>query len=322
MPRYRNEFKWSSQDHSRLLDIISGMSASHPEEFLQIETAALKVLKLYRTSENITEEQSKMLDDIGRDWYIDQKTGGVVVNYMYAEDWGLTKSGWGEEKPKAVRKRLAKFEKLKEIKFSYVSNLSIRRCSPKLNTLWYGFPQKCRSFDCSGNNIRSLQYGPKEALDYDCSHNELTSLSEVPSNVEVLACVSNKITTLSTIRSKNLLKLKCQHNELTNLIGCPPVKNWLDVSNNKLVSVEGAPMNLTLRDIDFSGNLVSEKTLKLAFNAMKKAKGDYAKGLSKIWKNIPPDDQIHMYQDNSYLTEEDVRRYTNLKKYSEIKTFI
>lgn len=316
----RYEFKWTSSNKSSLQNLISGMERRHPEEYSAIQAISEKLFNAYRTSDRITEEQAQLLDRMKNDWHIDPENGGVVINYLYADDIGLLKKGWGDESRGERKKRRDYFEKVKEIEFSYVYSLSVRSC--KFKKFWKNFPKRCNSFSCYGNGLTSLKGGPTDVKDYECSFNKLTSLSGIPKNVEHLSCSNNSVSTLSTLRVKKLKKLDCRNNDLTDLVGCPEVTEGLNVSKNKLTSVKGAPLNLTLRELDFSKNVVSEKTLKLAFNAMKKAKGDYELGLSKIWKNIPVEDKLHMYQDNPYLSEDDVKKYASLKKYSNIKNLI
>ena len=55
---------------------------------------------------------------------------------------------------------------------------------------------------------------------------------------------------------------------------------------------------------------------------MKAAGGDYSKGLLKIWKKIPLEDQIHMYNDLPTVTEEDVRKYEAFRNFMSIKDVI
>ena len=113
--------------------------------------------------------------------------------------------------------------------------------------------------------------------------------------------------------------LDCSNNLLTSFEGCTNVKRTLKCANNKLVSMRGAPCNLSLRDLNLKGNPVSEKTLKTVYKTMKDCKGDYDTALTKIWHRIPQSDQILMYRDNPNLTEKEIRAYEALSKYSKIK---
>ena len=314
-------FKWTNYSVKTLESLIKGMEEHHPEDYKKIKEISDRLLLYYRGDNILTEKQKNTLDSLTKDWYISPENGGVNMGYMYASDWGLAiKNYWEDDTESARKKRLKLFEDLKKIKFNEVYSLSLRSCG--LEEFWPNMPKRTSRFDCSYNKIESLVGGPEYASEYDFCGNNIKSFDGLPDNVKELDCSHNPIEDFSTLKVKELLRFRCRDTHIKNLIGCPKVTTFLDVSGCKLTSVEGAPLNLTLREVNFGENVVGEKTLKLAFNSMKKAKGDYGKGLSKIWKKIPIEDQIQMYKDNPSLTNDEVKKYYNLKKYFDIKTFI
>jgi hypothetical protein len=314
-------FKWTSSQKTALENLISGMSKEHPEQHAQIIAASDFLFAKYRKSDSLTDDEIRLLDSASNNWYIDPENGGVVTDHMYSDDWGLSSRTWNKEGAKEKKQRENDAKIARDIKFSFISSISIRSC--KVSKFWSNFPKKCRRFDGSHNNLKSLKGGPVKVLDnYDCSYNELKSLEGAPIKVESMSCNKNSITSLSGLRVKKMESLKCSHNQLTDLVGCPEITDWLDVSFNQLISVKGAPINLNLRQLNFKGNLVSEKTLKMVFNSMKKERGDYETGLSKVWKKIPVDDRLHMFQDNPELSDGEIKRYSNLRRYNNLKDLI
>ena len=315
------KFKWTTSHKNALENLIHGMSKEHPEQYHQIISASNFLFEQYRKGNKLSEDEIKLLDVASHNWYIDQENGNVVIDHMYSDDWCLNSRSWTKEKSKDKKRREENAKIVQGIVFSYVGSVSIR--SSKVSKFWPNFPKKCGRFDGSHNKLKTLKGGPIAVKEtYDCSYNELKDLEGAPIKVKSISCNKNSITSLTGLRVKNLESLKCQHNELTDLVGCPEITEYLDASFNQLTSVKGAPINLTLRQLSFRGNVVSEKTLKIAFNSMKKEKGDYGKGLSKIWKKIPIEDQIHMFEDNPYLSEEEIKKLSNLKRYNNLKNLI
>ena len=144
-------------------------------------------------------------------------------------------------------------------------------------------------YDCSKNRITSLKYmGVHEAHTLDCSENKIKSLIGMPKKVSILRCHKNK---------------------LRSLEGCGEVERELNVSSNLLVSLKGCPINLSLRDINFKNNPVTEGTLKMVYREMRKNGGDYESALNKVWKSIPLKDQYLMYKDNPGLGERERKGY-------------
>lgn len=170
-------------------------------------------------------------------------------------------------------------------------------------------PENVRRFDCSGNNIRSLKNGPKFVDYYDCSKNQITSLKSMEiEELREFDCSSNKLKSLHGM-PKKVGFLRCQKNKLTSLEGCGEVSRELDLRWNQIVSLKGCPVNLSLRNINFKNNPVSEPTLKMVYREMRKNGGNYESALDKVWKSIPLEDKCLMYKGNPSLTEREAKGY-------------
>ena len=100
------------------------------------------------------------------------------------------------------------------------------------------------SFDCSGNNLTSLENCPKTVGgNFGCGFNNLTSLEGSPSSVGgFFLCSRNKLTTLEGGPVKVGVDFYCSGNNLTSLVGAPSsVGGNFDCSGNNLTSLAGAP---------------------------------------------------------------------------------
>jgi hypothetical protein len=326
MARNNNEVGWNSIQHKDLLNLITTIKKTDPEEFRAIYDAAHKLLDKYTNPEVLSQEIKDVLNGFSNPWRFDHDNNHVIVDgSISGKDLALAEDyGWNTEENKSQKKKREERAKIvQSIKIGSCSSLYMRYV--KLEEFYPNIPQRIEyNFDCSNNKLKSLKNGPKYARDYNCANNKLTSLKHISKNVEGdLTCYKNEITTLKGSEITTVVRrLDCSNNKLKNLIGCPQIASSLNVSGNRLVSMRGAPLNLTLRDITLKNNVVSEKSLKLAFNGMKAAGGDYSKGLLKIWKKIPVEDQIHMYMDLPDVTEADIRKYEGVKKYLSLKDLI
>ena len=314
----RKNFIWNSHKHEALMSSISGMHESDPEEFKIISEAASEILKKYTNCDFLDDEAKEALSKLRSGWHSDTKNESIIVDgSLDSSDFRMDEPySWQKKETRAEKaKRIKSAEAMQRIKFKSCSSLYIRRCN--LVKLWENLPRNVTYFDCSGNSLKSLKDGPQKVKSYICSSNKLKSLKYIAKEIkQEINCSNNEITTLTDIKISTAIEvLKCHSNKLESLEGCPPINGKLNVSYNKLVSMKGAPLNLTLRDIDLRGNVVSDKSLKLAFNAMKAAKGDYSAGLLKIWNKIPPEDQMHMYPYLPDVTNDISARYEALKKY-------
>jgi len=94
-------------------------------------------------------------------------------------------------------------------------------------------------FDCSYNNLTSLEGCPKTIGDYfDCDNNMLTSLVGGPETV--------------------VDYFDCSYNELTSLLGSPKTLGGdFDCSNNNLISLEGSPKMIGCNFYCRNNNLTS-----------------------------------------------------------------
>lgn len=316
---------WNAELHKKVIGAIEGLNETDSEEFRAIFDASHRLLKKYNDPPHLSEDVKTILNGFSSSWNFDYSTESVNIDGTLASaDLGLeSRSRWYREESKKDKKlRLAIFKTMKDVKFGNCRYFSIRHSG--LKQLWPALPRKVSyHFDCSHNELTSLKNGPDWVSEYDCSNNKLTSLKYISKYIDGdLKCSYNEITSLEPLKNLSLATLNCADNKLRDLVGCPEIRRRLVVSHNKLVSMKGAPINLTLRDIDLEGNVVSSKSLKLAFNAMKAADGDYSKGLLKIWKKIPLEDQIHMYNDLPTVTEDDVRKYEAFRNFMSIKDVI
>lgn len=87
--------------------------------------------------------------------------------------------------------------------------------------------QYYNNFDCSNNDLKSLQNAPQEVgFDFDCSYNELTSLEGAPVKVgEDMDCRNNSLISLNGAPQKISGDFKCKGNPaLKSLTGIGLVK--------------------------------------------------------------------------------------------------
>ena len=97
------------------------------------------------------------------------------------------------------------------------------------------------SFDCSDNQLTSLEGCPKEVKkDFFCSHNQLTSLEGAPQKVHDFYCSDNQLTSLEGCPKEVRGDFDCSNNQLTSLEGAPQeVGRSFDCSYNQLTSLKG-----------------------------------------------------------------------------------
>ena len=97
-------------------------------------------------------------------------------------------------------------------------------CSHNQLTSLEGAPEEVGSyFNCRYNNLTSLEGGPKKVdKNYSCRNNELTSLEGGPKEVGgTFNCNCNNLTSLVGAPEKVGGDFFCEDNELTTLEGCP-----------------------------------------------------------------------------------------------------
>ena len=131
-------------------------------------------------------------------------------------------------------------------------------------------------FDCSGNQLTSLEGAPQEVGgSFDCSNNKITSLGGAPQ--EVVGDIFGG-------------RFDCSYNQLTSLEGAPQeVGGSFYCRYNKLTSLEGAPQKVGW-NIFFSNNPISVETLELVWRTMCDKKIDYWTALVILKNNIGKND--------------------------------
>jgi hypothetical protein len=80
--------------------------------------------------------------------------------------------------------------------------------------------------------------------DFNCSHNQLTTLEGSPKSVNYFNCSHNQLTTLQG-SPKSVNYFYCSHNKLTTLEGSPNIIRFINCSHNKLTTLEGSPQSVT-----------------------------------------------------------------------------
>lgn len=120
--------------------------------------------------------------------------------------------------------------------------------SCKLKSL-KGFPHSVAGkFDCSYNLLRTLEGGPTDVNSYDCSGNELRSLKWIASTISLnLDCSGNKLESLKHSPEKIGGHIDCSNNKLKSLKHVPNSEGTgtgIDCSNNKLTSLKHSPIHM------------------------------------------------------------------------------
>jgi len=109
------------------------------------------------------------------------------------------------------------------------------------------------TFSCNGDvnlyrlNLPQLPVKFKEIKgSFDCSHNNLTSLQGAPAHVGgSFYCNANKLTSLEGAPQFVSGTFYCSHNNLTSLQGAPAhVGDSFSCSHNNLTSLQGAPAHV------------------------------------------------------------------------------
>jgi Leucine-rich repeat (LRR) protein len=314
---------WHKSHHDSLMRTISNLGSKDHSEYLKIKEISHGLLEKYTRGIELTEEQRKFIDCCLGDWWIDDNgtisSDGTLNIIPYNWSYGLyyDDDDYDESSSRSNKEFM---NILNTFRFGNIHSLYIsedikkfgdwtpksvdylRVSNNKLKSLIGGPEHVTKSYDFSRNSVSSLKGSPKSAvIDFDCSKNKLKTLKGMPPEVT---------------------HLDCSDNLLTSLEGFTKVTKSLNCKNNKLVSLKGISCDLSVRNMQFKGNPVSERTLKAVYNLMKKCNGDYEVALSKIWGRIPQNEQILMYKDNPNLTEKEVKAYSALHKYSEIENMI
>jgi hypothetical protein len=118
---------------------------------------------------------------------------------------------------------------------------------PKLTKIPLKFNNVDGYFDCSLNNLTTLEGSPKEvSFDFDCSHNQLITLEGGPEFVHIdFCCHNNKLTSLKGGPEFVGGGFDCSSNQLTTLKGAPNEVMYFNCLSNKLTTLKGGPKKVT-----------------------------------------------------------------------------
>ena len=134
------------------------------------------------------------------------------------------------------------------------------------------FGQVSLYFDCSTNELKSLEGAPQICETFDCSHNELKSLEGLPDGFKVGG------------------SFYCYNNELKSLKGLP----------------DGFMVG---RDFECYDNPISERAIKGVVKRMGDKKISLEQAVAEYWESIPEDDKIYLAKHHPTLPEKDKRIY-------------
>ena len=160
-----------------------------------------------------------------------------------------------------------------------------------------GFVDVDGDFNCrySGlKNLMGVRFGSVSG-NFDCSNNQLTSLEGAPQEVgKDFDCYSNQLTSLEGAPQEVGRDFSCENNKLTSLEGAPQeVGKDFDCYDNKLTSLEGAPQEVGGSFYCFNNQLTSLKGIPFV-------NGDIDIEPNPIWKLISPHwDQIESMETGS-----------------------
>ncbi len=94
-------------------------------------------------------------------------------------------------------------------------------------------PSNLRIFNCSANNLTTLQLNAPNLQQLQCANNNLTTLQLNAPNLQQLHCANNKLITLQ-LNTPNLLDMYCNNNKLITLQLDIPTLQTLHCNNNEL----------------------------------------------------------------------------------------
>jgi hypothetical protein len=130
------------------------------------------------------------------------------------------------------------------LKFNKV-NGSFDCSNNNLETL-EGSPKYVKNmFNCSRNKLTNLHFASKKSESFVCNRNMITSLEGCPESVEKLFyCQENNLTTLKGGPESVGMEFSCWNNDLSSLEGCPKyVGKDFDCSFNEIVNLKHTPDN-------------------------------------------------------------------------------
>jgi len=158
------------------------------------------------------------------------------------------------------------------------------RYSGLKNLMGVRFGSVSGNFDCSNNQLTSLEGAPQEVgKDFDCYSNQLTSLEGAPQEVgRDFSCENNKLTSLEGAPQEVEKDFVCYDSKLNSLEGAPQeVGGDFSCFGNKLTSLEGAPQKVGENFYCSSNKLTSLKGIPFV-------NGDISLDLNPIWNLISP----------------------------------
>lgn len=114
-----------------------------------------------------------------------------------------------------------------------------------------GAPKIVKSFSCENNQLTNLVGGP-EIVDfgYECSNNQLTSLKGCAQKLLYLNCSKNQLTHLE-FAPQYVGLLTCKENKITSFKGLEKTKisDGVIANNNQITNLEGLPFNIKALNI-------------------------------------------------------------------------
>jgi len=160
-------------------------------------------------------------------------------------------------------------------------------------------------FDCSGNDLTSLEGAPRKVDNFNCSGNLLTSLEGGPDIVcrGGYKCSKNNLTSLkglarATGESYRGLEIDCSGNKLKSLetIGDTERISEFICRKNEIISLDGAPLikgyyGIEAHNFSYHGNNgISGKTLELIHFTMSSNNVSYLEALGMLKSQIKAGD--------------------------------
>ena len=137
------------------------------------------------------------------------------------------------------------FKNLEKLPFKFGTVKGSFDCSYNNLTSLEGAPKEVGGFfNCNKNNLTSLEGAPKEVGgSFYCSDNKLASLKWAPEKIGgSFNCDNNKLTSLKWGPEEVASSFNCEHNKLTSLDGAPEkVGGSFNCYHNELTSLDGAP---------------------------------------------------------------------------------
>jgi len=119
-----------------------------------------------------------------------------------------------------------------------------------------GAPKEAKGFNCSDNNLISLEFSPEIINgDFNCSSNKLKSLEYGPKTVNGnYVCTLNKLQNLQG-SPRSTKGFYCEYNKLSTLVGAPDMVDEFRCQNNRLSDLVFLPQ-IVNEDLHAEHNLL------------------------------------------------------------------